>query len=232
MQQQSIADEIVLKLRNFAEQPVQGRVEMQVPSEKRAAWVVVATTADARLPDAKCTPPGIVFRALSYDQTYFLETSEMVKSCVIGEIVFRFKRKDYADLIEKALSGNSGALIAASANAKDLYTSLTTAMEKSNFADAATSSMLLHDTIEKELGRDAAEPYRVLATDLGASPITLTQPLMFDPKQKKYVLSPDTVKAVAEFQKKQGLSANGHLTWGTAEKLPNWGSVYVGMTFN
>jgi hypothetical protein len=230
LQNYSIADEIVLKLRNSAEQPVQGRVEMQVPNEKKAVWIVVATTADARLPDAKCSPPGIVFRALPYDQTYFLETSEMMKSCVIGEIVFRFKRKDYAALIEEALSDQSDALISASTDTKYLYNLMTNALEKSNFADAATRSMLLHDAIEKELGREAAEPYRVLATDLGASPITSTKPLMFDPKQKRYVMSPDTVKAVAEFQKKQGLSADGNLTWGTVEKLPNFGGVYVGMT--
>jgi hypothetical protein len=233
-QSYSAADEIILKLRNFAEQPVQGWVEMQVPNEKTAtaSWVVVATTADARLPNAKCTPPGIIFRASSYDQTYFLEAPEMMKSCVIGEIIFRFRRKDYADLIKKALSDQSGTLHSASANAKYLHNSMAAALEKSNFADAATRSMLLYDTIEKELGQEAAEPYRVLATDLGASPITSTQPLIFDPKQKKYVLSPDTVKAVAEFQKKQGLSASGHLTWGTAEKLPNFGGVYVGMTVN
>jgi hypothetical protein len=205
---------------------------MQVPKDSKesgATWVTVATTSDKRLPNMKCEPPGIVFRAFSYDQTYFLEATEMIKSCVIGEIVFRFRRKDYALLLEEALSDKSEALKLASANAKNLHGSVVTALTNYNYAAAATNSMLLYDTIEKELGSDAAEPFRVLATDVGASQIAKTQPLIFDLKQKKYVLSNDSVKAVMQFQKAKGLSATGNLDWYTAEKLPN---LYVGVEVN
>ncbi len=228
----SAAADIIFKLRNFAEQPVPGRVEMQVPKDGKeigASWITVATTSDGRLSNAKCAPPGIVFRASSYDQTYFLETAEMMKSCIIGEIIFHFRRKDYADLLEKALSDKSEALTSASTDAKSLHVSLLTAIAKFDYAAAATNSMLLYDTMHKELGPDAAEPFRVLATDVGASPLTQSQPLIFDPKQKKYVLSPDSVKAVAHFQKMKGLSATGNLDWSTAEKLPNTEGLYVGM---
>src|SRR6185503_18603018 len=101
-----------------------------------------------RLPNAKCSPPGIVFRAVSYDQTYFLEAAEMMKSCVIGEIIFRFRRKDYADLLEKALSDQSEALTLASADAKGLHESVVTALANYNYVAAAKNSMLLTDTIE------------------------------------------------------------------------------------
>ena len=159
----------------------------------------------------------------------FLETAEMMKSCVIGEIIFHFRRKDYADLLEKALSDKSEALTSASTDAKSLHVSLLTAIAKFDYAAAATNSMLLYDTMHKELGPGAAEPFRVLATDVGASPLTQSQPLIFDPKQKEYVLSPDSVKAVAHFQKMKGLSATGNLDWSTAEKLPNTEGLYVGM---
>lgn len=222
---QSQAAEITFKLRDQTEKPVQGRVEMSVPGKEVAAkWVVIVNATvngEGKLPNAKCDPPGILFRAFSYDQTYYLELTEMLKGCVVGEIIFHFRRKEYAGFLTEALSTKSPTIAAASPDAQSLQASLLQALNTANYSAAAKNSMLLHDKIQGQLGPKAAEPFRILADDLAASSITNAQALTFDPQQGKYVLSGDAIKAIAEFQKANKLHATGTIDWNTATHLPN-----------
>lgn len=223
---QGKAAEIVFKLRDFAEKPVPGRIEMAAPQkgqESSVTWItlLLLDTGDGRLPNAKCDRPGIFFRAFSYDQTYYLELSEMMKSCTIGEIVFHFRRKDYASVLSEALSSDTQVIAAAPQHVKELHTTVIAALKVANYPVAATKSMLLRDEIEKQFGRNAAEPFRVLSEDVAASPIARGQPLVFDPPQKKYVFAPETVQEIAKYQKSVGVESNGIMTWATARKLPD-----------
>lgn len=226
--------EIILKLRDFADRPIPGLILKFTPAEdakssKTTESQIPAPQGDGKISDAKCDPPGIIFRATSYDQTYFLEVTEMMKSCVLGEIVFHFRQKDYASLLAIALS-DQYALKSTSGKARTLYQTTMTALAGSNFAEAATTSMLLRDQIAKELGPKAAEPYRVLATDIAASPITGVQPLIYDAEQRKFVLSTEAVQTVAKYQKSKGLPATGTLDWNTALSLPDTGAHFIAMT--
>jgi hypothetical protein len=232
--------EITFKLRDFAENPLPGRIEMTAPAEsknnqvEKQIWIIVLpylATGEGKLPNAKCDRPGILFRAASYDQRYYLESSELMKSCVIGDIIFHFRQKDYASILTQALSENSPQLSAASQESKALHVEVVEALKVGNYPAAATKSMLLHDEIEKQFGREAAEPFRILATDVGASGIVSFQPLSFDPKQDKYVLASDAERQVANFQKKIGLSVSGTLNWDTVLKLPDMSSKTIANDF-
>jgi hypothetical protein len=225
--------EIILKLRDYADKPIPGSITKETPgneASKVSLQTMLAPTGDWRIADANCDPPGIVFHAHSYDQTYFLESIEKDKSCVIGEIVFRFREKAYASVLKGALSDQSDILKSGSGRTMDLYQATIAALKSSNYAEAATNSMLLRDQVARERGPKAAEPYRVLASDIAASPITGTEPLIFDPKQSKYVLSTEAVQAVAEYQKSKGLPKTGTLDWKTAISLPDTSDHLVAMT--
>jgi hypothetical protein len=227
--------EIVLKLRDYADKPISGYILKETPgagkeSSKPSLETMPAPSGDWRIADGKCDPPGILFHARSYDQSYFLESIEKDKYCVVGEIVFHFREKAYASVLKGALSDQSGALKSGSSKTMDYYEATVAGLKGSNYAEAATNSLLLYDQVVKELGPKAAEPYRVLATDIVASPITGTAPLIFDPKQSKYVLSPDAVQAVTKYQKSKGLPKTGSLDWKTAISLPDSDEHLVVMT--
>jgi hypothetical protein len=221
--------DILFKLEDSSDKPVAGRIDMSKPAsqgrqEAAQNWVTILPS----LPDgkgkyeiARCAPPGILFRAFSYDLTLFLSLPEMTKACVIGEIVFHFTRKAYASALIDALSPQSP-LIAASPRAKTLQVAVISALNSGDYPTAATNSMLLEDEIRTRFGAKAADPFRILATDVAASAITNSQALVFDPPQKKYVLGPHTVKAVTNFQDSVGLKTNGALNWATVQKLPDF----------
>jgi hypothetical protein len=222
---QSKADDIIFKLKDSADKPVPGFVDMSTPTKEKGSspWVTIVNlnTGEGRYKIAKCDPPGILFRAISYNLTYFLEFSEMRKPCFIGEIVFHFSRKAYASDLEQALGEQSPIIRAASNSAKNLQAEVVAALKVGNYPVATTNSMLLRDEIEKQFGQKAAEPFRILTIDIAASALPAAEPLVFDPPQKKYVLGPDTVREVVEFQRQEGLKSTGVLTWGTASKLPD-----------
>lgn len=221
------AADILFKLEDTADHPVAGSIEMSKPDSegKREAagkWFTVLPLPQGRgrFEIAKCEPPGILFRAISYDITLYLTSQEMMKPCIIGEIVFHFTRKSYAIALTKALSPDSP-IIATSPSAKALQAAVINALEVGDYPAAATNSMLLNDKIRSQFGSKAAEPYRILATDVAASAITNSEALVFDPTQKKYVMGPKTVKAIANFQDTVGLKPTGALNWPTVLKLPD-----------
>jgi hypothetical protein len=221
----SRAADIIFKLRTFAEAPVAGRIEISVPqksNEVSDSWrvVLVLDKGEGKYP-AKCEPPGILFRAAPFDQTYYLERPEMIKPCAVGEILFHFRRKDYASTLTEALSNDTPVLTAASASAKTLHFIVLQTLKTGNYPAAATNSILLRDEIEKQFGTKAAEPYRVLSEDITTSFISGGQPLIFDARKKQYVLAPSTVRDVAQYQKRKGLAATGVLTLSTARSLPD-----------
>lgn len=221
------ASDIFFKLLAPSGKPVAGRIDIAKPDsqgkqEAALNWVTVLTLPDGegRYKIARCAPPGILFRAVSYDLTLFLTLPEMMKSCLLGEIDFHFTRKRYAIELTKALSPYSP-IIADSPRAKTLQAAVISALKVGDYPAAATNSMLLNDKIRIQFGAKAADPFRILATDVAASAITNSQPLVFDLTQKKYVMGPKTVKAVADFQDRVGLKATGTLNWPTAVKLPD-----------
>lgn len=228
--EQSRALDITFKLWDATNRkPVPGWVERKAPlKDKDSAWMTILAglnTGEGRYPNAKCTPPGILFRAGSYDLTYYLERSEMEKSCTLGEIVFHFNRKAYASTLEQALASDSPIISGASTYTKDLQVTVGVALKAGNYPVAATKSMLLRDEVARQFGTKAAEPYRVLADDIAGSAITRSEPLIFDPPQKKYVLAPSAIQKVIGFQKQVGVKSTGTLTWETARKLPDIGAV-------
>jgi len=127
--------------------------------------------------------------------------------------------------LEKALATDSLTMRGASDNSRQLQAAVTAALKEGNYQVAATKSMLLCDEIEKQLGTEAAEPFRILSIDIPGSVLVRSEPLIFDASQQKYVLGPDAVHQIAQFQKVRGLKGTGVCT---AVKLPDLSSIQIG----
>ena len=79
---QARAADIIFKLRDNGDNPVAGWVEMTTAQQSAGSatqWIMIAAanTGEGVYSNAKCDRPGILFRAGSYDLTYFLGRSEM-----------------------------------------------------------------------------------------------------------------------------------------------------------
>jgi hypothetical protein len=219
------ADNIIFKLRTFEGQGIAGRIDANIPDKddpSKPRWVTVLPNlinADGSLPNWKCAPAGALFSAYAFDFTFYLDTPEKFKSCAAGEIVFRFRRKEYASALIKALDPNSDAI--KEARAKGLQDKVIVALKNGQFSDAAKASLLLRDEVRNQSGTAAAEPFRILAYDISGAAVAGSQPLVFDSQQNKFVLSSETVNELAEFQKLQNIENSGKVDWATAKVLPN-----------
>ena len=215
------AEDIDFRLQTYAGEPLAGIVRMQ-KDNKEVSSLPIPRSGQARMTGATCAPV-ITFTAFAHDRGYYLDSEEQSKSCVIGQIEFKFRKTDFADLLNDLLQQNTGAIVQTSETTKKLHDSLIAALNEGDFATATKTSLILRDRIEKELGQKAARPFNLLSLDIAGSVISDGGPtLVFDAQQKKLVLSPATTKSIKEFQEESGLDASGSIDWKTASKLPKY----------
>lgn len=220
------ADDINFRLQTYVGEPLSGIVRMQ-KEKKEVSSLPVPKSGQARMTGATCAPV-ITFTAFTHDRGYYLDSEEQSKSCVIGEIAFKFRKADFADMLNDLLRSNTAAIDSTSEATKKLHESLIAALDEGDFPTAAKNSLTLRDRIEKELGQSAATPFNLLYLDIAGSVISNGGPtLVFDAPQKKLVLSPMTTKNVKKFQEAFGLDANGAIDWKTVGKLPRYESNLV-----
>ena len=221
------AGEINFELRNIENAPLAGTVLMKKGRDgEEVRSDTVPQTGNKLVSNISCDDSRIVITAISFNRAYFLDSEENWKNCVFGPIRFRFRRSEYANLIEGLLQSNPAVISVASLKVKQLHADMITAINAGNFSTASKNSLLLYDEVKKELGPAAAVPFQILTLDIAGSTLaapTGKPPLEFSTQQNKFVVSPETTVQIRKFREAKVLEDGVALDWKTIGKLPQYG---------
>jgi hypothetical protein len=162
--------------------------------------------------------PGMNFRAEPKSKMIYSSGGSW-KPCSYDGIVFEFSRNKYADNIQVILKLDYGKFAKTNPAITALGQKLVKAADAGSFGDIPVLSTELMVQFEDANRLDLAQNAKIVALQATGTALGVEDPLAFDPVQKSYVFSADTMAALADWQTQNNIDKTGKVDWPTMKYL-------------